>query len=101
MGELDDRVNEAIRAAFSLTLVTGCCAAMMYIGYRNLAGAGVIGSLQKKEEITLSYESEEVRALAYSAIKRRGLGEQELHRIDRDKDGKITESEVLFYVRNK
>ncbi len=100
MGELEDRVNEAVRVAFNMTVVVGCCAIMMYIGYSNLASTGVIGS-QKKEEVAFLYESEEVRELANSAIKRRGLGVQELYRIDGDNDGRITELEVISYVRKQ
>jgi hypothetical protein len=93
MGELDDRVNEAIRVAFKLTMITGACIVCSYMGYQNLASTGAF----KQEEKQFSYESDEVRALANSAMKKYGCSECQ---IDNDKNSMITELEVLNYVRN-
>jgi len=99
MGELDDRVTEAIAVAFKLTLVTGVCAVSMYMGYTNLAGTGIFE--QRRNEKMLLYESEDAWQFANNALRKFGCLQDELYGIDRDKNGTITEKEVMNYFRSR
>ncbi|MEM4246726.1 MAG: hypothetical protein QXR48_00485 [Candidatus Woesearchaeota archaeon] len=102
MGELEEKVNEAIRVAFDLALVTACCAVCMYVGYRHLEMTGALPKISffnnGKKEMAIEYESEKVRKLA-GAVRAKYPCPERL--LDRNKDGKITEEEVLFYLRNQ
>jgi hypothetical protein len=109
MGELEQKVNEAVRVALNMTLITGCCAVMMYVGYKNLVSTGAIPPLssvlqqsEPKKEHEMGFESDEVMQLAFSAVRKKGRTEKyaEFKKIDSDSNGTITEQEVLNYVRN-
>ena len=92
--------------ALALTIATLGSGLMMYRGYCHLVATGVFPPVVRREEKrALSYESKEVEQLVESTLYRRAVPldarERELYRMDKDRDCKITEKEVMFYVRNK
>jgi hypothetical protein len=100
---IDDRIGSAVSAAGLMTLVTLGGALMMYRGLATLKETGVIKPqvCVKEERKVFSYESAEVEQLAQSALRKAPLSERdkELAKMDKDKDCRITYSEVISYVR--
>jgi hypothetical protein len=102
------QARNPLGTALFLTIAALGSALMMHRGYVHLSESGALGpAYQRREEKprTMSYESSDIEKLAQSALQKRGVqlsdSEKELHRMDRDSNCTITESEVLYYIRNK